>query len=47
MHLQDIKNGSDGVHVQVMLDDGCDGVLYDDGDEASLDNSIDGKSTPW
>jgi len=31
------QNGSDRVHVQVMLDGGCDDVLlYDDGHNASL-----------
>jgi len=31
-----LNNGSDGVHVQVVLDDGYDGVfLYDKGDKVS------------
>jgi len=34
MCIEDIKYGSDRVHVQVMLDDGYDGVLlYDDSDK--------------
>ena len=32
-------NGSDGVHVQIVLDEGCNGVLLYD--EVSLDDSSD------
>jgi len=39
--LCNIKNDSGEVHVQIIFDDGCE-----DGNNASLDNSSDGKALP-
>jgi len=41
VHTRHQKIKSDGVHVQVVLDDGCNGVLlHYDGDKASLDDGV-------